>query len=311
MQPGRQMRKRLFTAVIPISIAPKLTEVSRETGSVERHCGQARWSPDGGLIRFTVLDSKTRTGRLWQIDADGNHLHTLLSDGLVNECCGSWTPDGRYFVYQSTRNGVAGVWAIREKTAFWERVSGAPVRLTGGEMNAYSPTPSKDGKRIFFVGVLPRGEVLRLDTKSGHFVPFLPGLSGEGLSYTRDGQSMAYVSYPAGILWQSKADGSDRRQLTFPPMACGLPRWSPDGQRIAFSARTPGKPWKIYVIGSQGGSPEELIASDAEELDPTWSADGKSLVFGESAESARASKKNAIHLLDLKTRQVQDVPDLR
>lgn len=268
-----------------------------------------RWSPDGGLIRFTVRNPKLLTGRLWQINADGSHLHALLSDGLLNDCCGSWTPDGRYFVYQSTRHGMASVWAIREKTSLWERVSGAPVRLTGGEMNAYAPIPSKDGKRIFFVGVLPRGEVLRLDTKTGHFVPFLPGLSGEGLNYTRDGRSMAYISYPAGILWRSKADGSDRRQLTFPPMSCGLPRWSPDGQRIAFSARAPGKPWKIYLIAPQGGSPEELTAGDTEEGDPNWSADGNSLVFGESAESARASRSNAIHVLDLKTRQVQDVPD--
>jgi len=268
-----------------------------------------RWSPDGELIRFTVLNRNVRTSRLWQINADGSHLHALLSDSLGNQCCGSWTPDGKYFVYQSTRAGEASVWAIREKTSFWERVSGAPVRLTGGEFYAYAPTPSRDGKRIFFVGILPRGELLRRDTQTGHFVPFLPGLSAEGLTYTRDGRSMAYISYPSGILWRSNADGSDRRQLTFPPMSCGLPRWSPDGQRIAFSAHAPGKPWKIYLIAPQGGSAEELTAGATEELDPNWSADGNSLVFGESAESARASRSNAIHVLDLKTRQVQDVPD--
>ena len=53
-----------------------------------------------------------------------------------------------------------------------------------------------------------------------------------------------------------------------------------DGQRIAFSARTPGKQWEIYAISAQGGSPEQVIASETEELDPSWSADGNSLVFG-------------------------------
>ncbi|MBZ5593960.1 MAG: protein kinase [Acidobacteriia bacterium] len=281
----------------------------RKLATLSGVVARARWSPDGNLIRFTVLDLKLRTGRLWQINADGTHRHALRSDALENDCCGNWTPDGKYFVYQSTRNGVASVWAIREKTAFWEKVSGVPVRLTGGEMNAYAPAPSKDGKRVFFVGVLPRGEVLRWDAKSGQFGPFLPGLSAENISFSRDGQSMAYVSYPDGILWCTKADGAERRQLTFPPMASGLPRWSPDGQRIAFSARTPGTRWKIYAVAAQGGSPEQLIAGDTEELDPTWSADGSSLAFGEAAESARVSKSNMIHVLDLKTRQVQDLPD--
>jgi len=281
----------------------------RKLATLNGVVAKARWSPDGRLIRFTVLDPKLRTGRLWQINADGTHLHPLRSDDLENECCGNWTPDGKYFVYQSTRNGVASVWAVREKTSFWEKVSSAPVRLTGGEMNAYAPAPSKDGKRIFFVGVLPRGEMLRRDAKSGQFVPFLPGLSAENISFSRDGQSMAYVSYPEGILWRAKSDGSERRQLTFPPMVSGLPRWSPDAQRIAFSARMPGKQWKIYAIAAEGGSPEQLIAGEAEELDPTWSADGNSLVFGEAAESARVSKSNMIHVLDLNTHQVQDLPD--
>jgi Tol biopolymer transport system component len=281
----------------------------RKLATLNGEVARARWSPDGKLIRFTVLDPKLRTGRLWQINADGTHLQPLRRDSLENECCGTWTPDGKYFVYQSTRNGVASIWAVRESTAWWEKVSGAPVRLTGGEMNAYVPAPSKDGKRIFFVGVLPRGEMLRRDAKSGQFVPFLPGLSAENISFSRDGQSMAYVAYPEGALWRAKSDGSERRQLTFPPMVSGLPRWSPDGQRIAFSARTPGKQWKIYAISAQGGSLEQLVAGETEALDPSWSADGNSLVFSEAAESARVSKSSMIHLLDLKTRQVQDLPD--
>jgi Tol biopolymer transport system component len=281
----------------------------RKLATLNGVVARARWSPDGKLIRFTVLDPKLRTGRLWQINSDGTHLQPVRRDSLENECCGTWTPDGKYFVYQSTRNGVASIWAIRESTVWWEKVSGAPVRLTGGEMNAYVPAPSKDGKRIFFVGVLPRGEMLRRDDKSGQFVPFLPGLSAENISFSRDGQSMAYVAYPEGALWRAKSDGSERRQLTFPPMVSGLPRWSPDGQRIAFSARTPGKQWKIYAVAAQGGSLEQLIAGDTEDLDPSWSADGNSLVFGEAAESARVSKSNMIHVFDLNTHQVQDLPD--
>jgi serine/threonine protein kinase len=40
------------------------------------------------------------------------------------------------------------------------------------------------------------------------------------------------------VLWRSKLDGSERLQLAFAPMQAATPRWSPDGNRIAFSTRT-------------------------------------------------------------------------
>jgi len=47
---------------------------------------------------------------------------------------------------------------------------------------------------------------------------------------------LAYVSYPDGALWRSRVDGSEPRQLTYAPLVVSLPRWSPDGKRIAFCA---------------------------------------------------------------------------
>ena len=70
------------------------------------------------------------------------------------------------------------------------------------------------------------------DTKSRQFSPFLGGISAEYVSFSRDGQWVAYVSYPEGTLWRSKLDGSSRQQLTYPPMYPVLPalvaRWEGD-----------------------------------------------------------------------------------
>jgi hypothetical protein len=84
------------------------------------------------------------------------------------------------------------------------------------------------------------GELARYDTKSAEFVPFLSGISADSVSFSRDGQWVTYVSFPEGTLWKSKSDGSQRIQLTNPPLSVRLPSWSPDGQQIVFYAFSSG-----------------------------------------------------------------------
>ena len=75
-----------------------------------------RYSPDGSRIRFTIIDPAARTTSLWEMSAQGKNLHPLL-EGWNNtpaECCGSWTADGKNFIFQSTRNGQSNIWAMRE-----------------------------------------------------------------------------------------------------------------------------------------------------------------------------------------------------
>jgi Tol biopolymer transport system component len=183
------------------------------------------------------------------------------------------------------------------------------VQLTVGQMNALAPLPSKDGKRVFIIGSSRRGEVTRYDPKTRQFTPYLSGLSAEGISFSKDGDRVAYVSFPEGILWQSKVDGSDRHQLTFPPMEVGLPRWSPSGRQVAFAGRESGKTWKINLVAAEGGSPDQITSGDLDDLDPSWSPDGNSLAISGEPFKLRASKENAIRILDLKTLQITALPD--
>lgn len=167
-------------------------------------------------------------------------------------------------------------------------------------MHLWGPSPSVDGKRLFVIGEQSRGELMRYDSESRQFVTFLSGISAEGLDFSKDGKWVAYVTFPEGVLWRSRLDGSERLQLTNLPMKAALPRWSPDGKRIAFSGLAPGEAWKISVISADGGSPEKLMPGENAELDPNWSADGQSLVFGEFVGSPTSS----IYVLNLQTRQV-------
>jgi Tol biopolymer transport system component len=263
-----------------------------------------RWSPDGATVRFTVLDARTNSTSLWQVSVNGGDLHLLLP-GWNNpsaECCGNWTPDGKYFVFQSGRNGRTDVWALRERSGLFQKSMAGPFQLTSGQMNMLAPLPARDGKKLLVIGSIPRGELARYDAKSREFAQFLAGLSVEDVDFSRDGQWLAYVTYPDGNLWRSRPDGSQRLQLTFPPMQAFLPRWSPDAKRIVFSALTPGTPWSIFLVSAEGGTAEQVTKGEHNEGDPSWSSDGNMLVFGRMLFG-----QNRIELLDLKAKQVSVV----
>ena len=269
-----------------------------------------RWSPDGSRLRFTVYDPKTNSFALWEVAADGSNVHPLLP-GWNNppaECCGNWTPDGNYFVFQSTRESRTAIWAMRENGVLLHKLNRAPVVLTSGPMNFLAPVMSPDGKKIFVLGSQPRGELVRYDANTRQYLPFLSGISAEGVTFSRDGAWVAYTSIPDGILWRSMLDGSERLQLTFAPMQAGLPRWSPDGKEIAFMGRTPGQPWKICLVSSDGGAVQTLTNDQSNDADPSWSSDGNALIFGTLILSQGGSSSMAIHRLDLKTHQVSPLP---
>src|SRR5580658_174222 len=91
-----------------------------------------RWSPDHQRLRFTVRDSKRQTTELWEANADGSNLHSLLPawSQPASECCGNWTPDGAWYVFQSTHenSGHSQIWALRERP--WYLSDKKPRQIT-------------------------------------------------------------------------------------------------------------------------------------------------------------------------------------
>jgi len=147
---------------------------------------------------------------------------------------------------------------------------------------------------------------MRYDSTTHQFSPYLAAISAEYAAFSKDGQWVAYITYPEGTLWRSKADGSERMQLTYPPMYPMLPRWSPDGKTILFfEFERAGKASRIYGISPDGGNPRELIPGDAEhQVDPNWSPDGKKVVF-----AGNPSQSNSeIKVFEVATGKISSIP---
>jgi eukaryotic-like serine/threonine-protein kinase len=236
-----------------------------------------------------------------EVSVDGTDLHRLLPDrrNSPRDCCGHWTADGKYFVFESNNQ----IWALRRKGGGFLHSEPNPVQLTSSPLSLSSPLPSKDGKKLFVIGELRRGELMRYEPKSGEFSPFLGGISAEYVANSNDGQWVAYVSYPEGTLWRSKSDRSDRVQLTYPPLNPWVPRWSPDGKTIVFWDRISER---IYEVSPEGGSSRQLIPDDPREQgDPTWSPGGDKIVFGSGTDMTRSRE---IRILNLASRQVSSLP---
>jgi eukaryotic-like serine/threonine-protein kinase len=260
------------------------------------------WSPDGSHLRFMYGATLDAPPYFMEVSLDGAGLHRLLPGWTPNsECCGGWTADGKYFLFLSRGQ----IWGLPRKAGFLHSEP-KPIQLTSSPMPLSGPVPSTDGKKLFVIGRTVRGELTRYDLKSGRFEPYLGGISAEYVSFSMDGQWVAYVSFPEGTLWRSKMDGSERLQLTYPPSQALMPRWSPDSKTILFfDASGTNTPSKIYEVSLEGGSLRPLMPNNPDpQTDPNWSPDGSKIVFAGRAADATSS----IRVFDLATHQISTLP---
>ena len=271
-----------------------------------------RWSPEGDRLRFTLVNSLNHTTSLWEVSSNGKNLRPVLGSwsGMASECCGSWTPDGKYFVFQSAHNGRNNIWELRERSFLNAWLKPKPVQITNGPLSYQAPITASAGHRLFFVGLDTRSVLLRYEAGNRQFVPYGKSLNAaELVDYSRDGKWVAWINPEDSTLWRSRIDGTQRVQLTTHPLEVFMMHWSPGGHRIVLMGREPGKLWRIYVVDADAGNLVPLLDEARNEADPDWSPDGKSLIFGRLPESmAEKSLPKAIYILNVATRKTVPLP---
>ena len=162
-----------------------------------------RFSPDAQIFRFTQLDGQVDTMDIMEAGANGTGLHKMFSG-----CCGEWTSDGRFFIFQNRHDLRLNLWAIPEQKHFrWWKRDAKAIQLTAGPLNFQDLLLSQDNKQIFAVGGTNRAEVVRYDSRRGQFVAYLSGISAESLAFSQDGHGLPTFPSPkaryGGAKWMA------------------------------------------------------------------------------------------------------------
>ena len=275
-----------------------------------------RWSPDGRQVRFVLADRLYEHQRLWEFRFDRGSAAPLLPGwsrrDTDEERGGQWTSDGRYFVFIAIHNGTIGIWALRCDSSLFGRWFARPIFLSSLEGVTDSVVTGPHDNQIFAI-VRPskRGELLRLDAKTQQFalVPRWGWLSGEDLAFSPDGLRVAYLSYPEGRLWSADLDGRNPHLLTPGTQRGALAQWAPDGRRIAFMAwkdGTNGPTW-IRIVSPDGRGSMDPVPLSFWQGAPNWTSNDE-LVFGENGAVFPIASTCSLHVFDLRTGKLADLP---
>ncbi len=152
----------------------------------------------------------------------------------------SWTPDGREIVYADAQ--VHRTFAVFNDLSAVDVETGRVRRITRGA-RAYDPDVSPDGRTIVFARKMgDRSELFTttLDEDEGELRPLTTSRSG--------------------VEWSG-------------------PRWSPGGDRIVAARLLPGGWQNVVAVDPGTGGVRTLTNDRAKDVEPTWTPDGKAVIF--------------------------------
>lgn len=236
---------------------------------------QPAWSPDGSRIAFARWNNADASRDLYETDLSGRV--TRLTEKKFRDLHGlTWRHDSDALIYATSQHGSRTLWQF-------DRLRGShqPLGLEGS-----APTSNKHG--LVFSLIKKHQSIGRLSLPSAS-LPSAPAslqpivrsvTSEQSPDYSAARQALVFVSARSGFreLWTSKPDGSDARALTSLRDTATRPRWSPDGNAIAFVGSCQPERYGLCLLHVETGKVLTLHVGAGDYGAPSWTDDGNELL---------------------------------
>jgi len=241
-----------------------------------------------------------RLRRLAIMDYDGANVTNLTGDSAI-VLAPRFSPDASKVLYTSYATGMPQAYLLTIK-------SQRSRALNDSSGMSFAPRFSPDGKSVLlslsqdgntdlYTESLASGARTRLTSA--------PSIETAG-SFSPDGKQIVFESDRSGTqqIYVMSAQGGEARRLSFGSGRYATPVWSPRGDLIAFTKIAKGR-FHIGVMRLDG-SEERLLTSSFLDEGPTWSPNGRVLMF--FRETRGASGAPSIYSVDISGRNLKKVP---
>ncbi|RME59439.1 MAG: hypothetical protein D6780_05100 [Candidatus Dadabacteria bacterium] len=223
-----------------------------------------------------------RVGRfkeLFLMDMDGSNLEQLTEEkGLA--LSPSWHPSGEKIVYTSYRRRVPDLFEYNLRDHSVRQITNTPELEIGAKY-------SKDGKYILASRAVGAYSSIVLYSLQGQLLSRITSSWSAidvSADWSPDNSKIVFASNRSGgpQIYIANGDGTNIKRVSFADSNyCTSPAWSPKGDKIAFVCRIGGL--QQIFISKPDGSDLTQLTSRGNNEDPSWSPNGKYLVFSTSA----------------------------
>jgi len=214
-----------------------------------------------------------RVKKLAIMDQDGaNTKYLTLGNELV--LTPRFNPANQLVTYLSYFRNLPRVYLLDIETGVQEVVGNFPGMT-------FAPRFSPDGKKII-MSFAQNGNsdiyTMNLETRNVEKITEHSSIDTSP-SYSPDGKYICFNSDRSGLqqIYVMKSDGSNVKRISFGSGLYGTPVWSPRGDLIAFTKVRKGR---FYIgVMRADGSGERLLTENFYQEAPSWSPNGRVLVF--------------------------------